>query len=160
MVEDAGWRCGLCGEAIDPFFSPMHPMGLTFDHILEAGKGGSRHDNLRPTHRLCNTKRGMSMTVGTARLVAAVADAKRGVLPIEALSKRLGLDGIATVVAVAAAMAELAPGAVVWNEGVVGLGLRGAVRHLRGGAEYTLCRAKYERRKSRAPMSAEAAIAA
>ena len=160
LVEDAGWRCGLCGEAIDPLLSPMNQMGLTFDHILEAGKGGSKHDNLRPAHRLCNTKRGMSMTVGTARLIDAVAGAKRGVLPIETLAKKLGLGGIATMVTVAAAMTELAPGAVVWSEGVVSLGVRGNARHLRGGAQYTLCRAKYERRKARASAPAENAAAA
>lgn len=43
--------CYLCGD-------PISPGDLAFDHVIPLSRGG-RHaeDNIRPTHKLCNTRK-------------------------------------------------------------------------------------------------------
>jgi len=51
LQRDNG-HCYLCGKPIDP-------RDLHFDHVVPLSKGGEHsNDNLRPSHALCNMKKG------------------------------------------------------------------------------------------------------
>ncbi|UVK60176.1 HNH endonuclease [Arthrobacter phage Kels] len=50
-----GWTCHLCGL-------PINPGQQSADHLLPRKYGGSNElSNLRPAHRLCNSKRGAKL---------------------------------------------------------------------------------------------------
>lgn len=52
MYEQARGRCAVCGERLDP-------ADFTVDHIVPLCRGGSdRLENLQPTHRACNRRKG------------------------------------------------------------------------------------------------------
>lgn len=50
--------CWLCGQWIDPELKSPDPMSWTADHVVPVSKGGHNHGELRPAHRVCNTRRG------------------------------------------------------------------------------------------------------
>ena len=53
-----GWRCGLCGDAVDLSLKDPDPGRPTFDHIQLKSQGGPRTlDNLRLAHAGCNKAR-------------------------------------------------------------------------------------------------------
>ena len=142
FVEEADWRCQLCGGEIDPLLSPRHPMSLSFDHIIEAAKGGPRSNNLQATHSRCNMKRSLYMTLSTARFIWALGDFCKSGRSITQVSDALGTDRETTLKIVEDAMTELAPGAIVkWRDHVRFKGIVMS-RRLRGGATYALRGAK------------------
>jgi 5-methylcytosine-specific restriction endonuclease McrA len=59
-----GWRCHLCGRAVNPALSGAHARGPTIDHLVPVSQGGSDEPtNVRLAHRECNTRRGVRGTV-------------------------------------------------------------------------------------------------
>lgn len=51
--------CGICGDPIDLTLSWPHSGSLAIDHIVPSSLGGGDDDrNLRPSHSLCNIRRG------------------------------------------------------------------------------------------------------
>ena len=59
-VKRRGEPCAICGQPIDYTLPPHHPMAYELDEIIPVSKGGDPvdPDNVRPTHRICNEKRG------------------------------------------------------------------------------------------------------
>lgn len=69
-VAALGLPCALCGQPIDytltTYVDPKdgkrkrHPLSYELDEIVPISKGGSHvdPDNVQPTHRICNQKRG------------------------------------------------------------------------------------------------------
>jgi len=54
-----GWKCQICGVAVDKRAKVPHPKAPTMDHIMPVSKGGAHtRQNLRLAHFLCNSKRG------------------------------------------------------------------------------------------------------
>ena len=72
-VAAMGLPCALCGQPIDytltTYIDPKdgkrkrHPLSYELDEIVPISKGGSHidPDNVQPTHRICNQKRGNKM---------------------------------------------------------------------------------------------------
>lgn len=59
IYERDGWTCQICREAVDRTASPTGPWFPSLDHITPRSHGGSDDDdNLRLTHRWCNSVRG------------------------------------------------------------------------------------------------------
>jgi 5-methylcytosine-specific restriction endonuclease McrA len=59
VLRRYGWKCHICGGWIEQSVPKDHPESLTFDHVVPLSKGGSRgSSNLRPAHRICNTRKG------------------------------------------------------------------------------------------------------
>jgi 5-methylcytosine-specific restriction endonuclease McrA len=59
IAERDGWRCGLCGERIDPTLRKPHPRALAIHHEEAFARGGSDEDrNLHAAHAECNLKAG------------------------------------------------------------------------------------------------------
>lgn len=57
-----GYRCQLCGEPVEMTASPCDADGPSLDHVVPRARGGGDHpDNLRLTHRRCNSARGSDM---------------------------------------------------------------------------------------------------
>ena len=56
------WKCQLCFEAVgQEDWQGYDPKGASLDHIVPRAHGGSDHpDNLRLTHIICNSVRGVS----------------------------------------------------------------------------------------------------
>lgn len=77
-VASWGLPCALCGKPIDysltTYVDPRdgkvkrHPMSYELDEIVPVSRGGSPYDidNVQPTHRICNQRRG-NKPMGTAR---------------------------------------------------------------------------------------------
>ena len=69
-VATWGLPCALCGKPIDSSLTTWidpkdgkrkrHPLSYELDEIIPVSKGGSPidPDNVQPTHRICNQKRG------------------------------------------------------------------------------------------------------
>lgn len=69
-IASLGLPCSLCGRPIDytltTYVDPKdgkrkpHPMRYELDEIIPISKGGSHIDpeNVQPTHRICNQRRG------------------------------------------------------------------------------------------------------
>lgn len=63
ICERDGWRCWLCGEAIDASLQPPARMAGTVDHVVPLANGGSDDDdNVRAAHLTCNSRRGASLS--------------------------------------------------------------------------------------------------
>ena len=60
IFERDGWRCWLCGEAVDRQANPQtDDLAATLDHVHPLSKGGPHtSDNLRCAHRMCNRSKG------------------------------------------------------------------------------------------------------
>ncbi|WP_219724414.1 HNH endonuclease [Glutamicibacter arilaitensis] len=57
VVSAYGWLCHLCRKPIDPAMKGKQ--GLSLDHVLPRSQGGQNTiENLRPSHLLCNSRRG------------------------------------------------------------------------------------------------------
>lgn len=53
-----GWVCQLCGEPVEQWLQPPHPMSRTVDHIIRLADGGTwALANLQLAHRICNQQR-------------------------------------------------------------------------------------------------------
>ncbi len=59
-LKAQGLPCHICGRAIDYSLPARHPMSFEVDEIIPVSKGGSPIDrnNVAPTHRICNERRG------------------------------------------------------------------------------------------------------
>ena len=55
-----GEPCWLCGHPIDLTLPWRDPQSFTVDHARSLATGGAPRDpdNLRPSHRLCNARKG------------------------------------------------------------------------------------------------------
>lgn len=52
------WRCGICGERVNPALEYPHPKCASLDHVLPVSEGGlSEPANLRLVHLVCNLRR-------------------------------------------------------------------------------------------------------
>lgn len=50
-----GWRCGLCGEPVDPSLCHPDPMSASLDHVHPIAKGGGHvRANVQCAHLRCN----------------------------------------------------------------------------------------------------------
>ncbi|MDN4489677.1 HNH endonuclease [Demequina sp. SYSU T00068] len=59
VFEEAGWRCGICGDAIDANLKWPDPRSKTLDHIDPVASGGlHERQNLQPAHLICNIVKG------------------------------------------------------------------------------------------------------
>ena len=61
VYERDGWVCQLCKEPVDPDLPPSDAWGATLDHVVPQAwtlVPDHRSDNLRLTHRWCNSVRG------------------------------------------------------------------------------------------------------
>ena len=55
IIERDGMVCHLCRETIDPG-------ALHFDHVVPLARGGAHHaDNIKPSHALCNLRKGSKL---------------------------------------------------------------------------------------------------
>ncbi len=51
IFDRDSWRCGICGQPIDPSFTAPHRMSKSLDHIIPVSRGGSHtRDNVQATH--------------------------------------------------------------------------------------------------------------
>ena len=58
IYERDGWRCGICGRALDRGARVPNPMAPTIDHIVPLSLGGSHTPaNVRAAHFMCNSRR-------------------------------------------------------------------------------------------------------
>lgn len=59
IMERDGWRCGLCGGAIERALSYPHPQSATLDHVIPLALGGAHApENLQAAHLICNQVKG------------------------------------------------------------------------------------------------------
>ncbi|MBA7588687.1 hypothetical protein ES708_30753 [subsurface metagenome] len=59
LIAKYNYRCGICGEIINPDLKREDKFSLTIDHILPISKGGSHTlDNLQMAHLICNSYKG------------------------------------------------------------------------------------------------------
>lgn len=59
VAERDGWRCGICGDLVDPSCRFPDPLSASVDHIVLVAVGGSNDlANLRLAHLGCNMRRG------------------------------------------------------------------------------------------------------
>lgn len=58
------WKCGICGDDIDPSLRHPDDMCATVDHITPMAKGGGHvWGNVQPAHWLCNVLKGVDPDV-------------------------------------------------------------------------------------------------
>lgn len=63
VFERDGWRCGICGEPVDPDLRWPHMGSATVDHIVPLSLGGTHtYDNTQCAHAYCNIKKGANRT--------------------------------------------------------------------------------------------------
>lgn len=56
VFERDGWKCGLCGRAVDRARTVPHPRAAVLDHIVPMSKGGPHvYANVQCAHFLCNS---------------------------------------------------------------------------------------------------------
>lgn len=62
-VRRKGLPCALCGEEIDYSLPAGDPMSYELDEIVPVSRGGNPYDedNVQPTHRICNQRKGNKM---------------------------------------------------------------------------------------------------
>jgi len=59
IYERDGWRCGLCGESIDPLAAWPDQLSASLDHIIPLSKGGHHiPGNVQAAHLSCNVRKG------------------------------------------------------------------------------------------------------
>lgn len=58
-----GLPCALCGKPIDYSLPAGQPMSYELDEIVPVSRGGDPYDpdNVQPTHRACNQRKGNRM---------------------------------------------------------------------------------------------------
>lgn len=70
VFERDGWRCQLCGKALNRTAVVPHPKAPTLDHIIPISKGGTHeYANVQSAHFLCNS---LKSDGGTDQLRLAV----------------------------------------------------------------------------------------
>ena len=53
-----GWRCGICGEKVNPHLKFPHLMSATLDHIIPLARGGTHTwQNVQLVHFICNSEK-------------------------------------------------------------------------------------------------------
>lgn len=59
VFERDGWKCHLCGKAINRKAAVPHPKAPTIDHVIPLASGGTHEPlNCRAAHFLCNSLKG------------------------------------------------------------------------------------------------------
>ncbi|WP_356948665.1 HNH endonuclease [Mycobacterium sp. TJFP1] len=59
VFERDGWKCGICGEAVDKDLAWPHRASASLDHVVPLSQGGAHtYSNTRCSHLSCNTQRG------------------------------------------------------------------------------------------------------
>lgn len=59
VFERDGWKCHLCGKAINRKAVVPHPKAPTIDHVIPLASGGTHEPlNCRAAHFLCNSIKG------------------------------------------------------------------------------------------------------
>lgn len=68
VCERDGWKCGLCGQAVNKSLRYPHKKSASLDHILALAMGGAHSmSNVQLAHLDCNIKKGAAL-VGQLRL--------------------------------------------------------------------------------------------
>ncbi len=58
IYERDGWRCGICGKAVDRRLKAPHHMAASLDHIMPLAVGGSHsRSNVQLAHWICNSRK-------------------------------------------------------------------------------------------------------
>lgn len=58
IFERDGWRCGICGKAVDKALTYPHPMSVSLDHIEPIARGGGHtRANVQCSHFICNSRK-------------------------------------------------------------------------------------------------------
>jgi len=53
-----GWRCGICGQIVDPTLKHPDPMSASLDHIIPLAVGGTHtRQNVQLAHMICNSSK-------------------------------------------------------------------------------------------------------
>jgi hypothetical protein len=94
--EQAGWRCWLCDEPVDPAMSVNDPRGPSLDAVItkaKAKRSGPAEERL--AHRACNTKKGAIAPVVPWPDHLFVADAAPIVGVVERLERKGGREVVA-----------------------------------------------------------------
>lgn len=64
IFERDGWRCGLCGEGIDPAAAYPDPLSASLDHVVPLSLGGHHvPGNVQAAHLSCNVRKGNRVSV-------------------------------------------------------------------------------------------------
>jgi 5-methylcytosine-specific restriction endonuclease McrA len=59
IFERDGWRCGICGDPVDPTLKAPHHYAVCIDHIVPLAKGGQHTpENIQCAHWICNSRKG------------------------------------------------------------------------------------------------------
>lgn len=62
IFERDEWRCGICGDPIDPSISWPARMCGVIDHVIPVSRGGSdTRANVQAAHNRCNARKGARM---------------------------------------------------------------------------------------------------
>lgn len=68
-VKQMGLPCAICGEPIDYSLPAGDPWSYELDEIIPVSLGGSEldTDNVQPTHRICNERKGNRIGFSAAK---------------------------------------------------------------------------------------------
>lgn len=71
-VKAQGLPCALCGLPIDYSLPPGDPMSYELDEIVPVSLGGDPYDidNVQPTHRICNQRKGNKVTSSKTKQIS------------------------------------------------------------------------------------------
>ncbi len=59
VYQRDGWKCGLCGKAVDRRVMAPHPMSVSLDHVVPLSMGGDHvYANVQCAHFGCNSLKG------------------------------------------------------------------------------------------------------
>jgi 5-methylcytosine-specific restriction endonuclease McrA len=59
VFDRDGWRCGICGTAVNQALRYPHPMSASLDHVVPLALGGKHaRANTRLAHLSCNLRKG------------------------------------------------------------------------------------------------------
>ena len=92
--QQAGWRCWLCDEPVDPAMSVNDPRGPSLDAVLTKAKAKKKAGpaDERLAHRGCNTKKGAIAPVVPWAEHLFVADAAPIIGVVERLERKGGRE--------------------------------------------------------------------
>jgi 5-methylcytosine-specific restriction endonuclease McrA len=89
VFERDGWRCHVCGEAVDPSLRWPDPECAVVDHVVAAWEGGTDTlDNVACAHNHCNGDRNNIRSPESLRLMRERRKARLLICEAEGLPRR------------------------------------------------------------------------